>query len=294
MEDISNEKKLGLILFIFFILWQPLFGDEDENKIYFSTSVQPYTFWGPYFFLSLMGYGPFFSGSDVSWEYLPSTITSYEINLKHRSGFSFGSIVGVNIDYEKDDNIVGRIANIMGIIGYKNLNLRVEQGNIPMIVKYDVTNFLDLSNWIYIDTSKTYKTNGKYYNVELLYQFIPGLGAGIGYTYLSIPLPSDLNIETIFNSSLNDYNTINIMGYIDTFRMHLQDFSYDIFNLWLEYRAAFGIGLNMITIRSDLTVGFFLAFNVGNGSCGIGIGYNYTGETFLQHHGPVIRAAFSW
>jgi len=261
------KKIIGIVLLYFLAL--PLFA-FDFVDLDFSVSYQPVTF-----FTKINNEDT----TDLSDFIERGQYMTYQSSLKFRQGLSLGFGIGFDSGYNKNNNFIGKVSDILANVGYKHFAIRVGRGNSLSIRKTTVDLVMD-----------TYGIDK--YTPAPWYMFV-----GINYTYLISPLPL---------TSIGGYNyNINAITELYGIILGSDTFSYFIhapkvkkieFYPWWDGFITFGIGTTKYQgikeFSYDLRVSYNGGILIGGGTklnwC-LGLGYNVDGGLSLLHHGFVVR-----
>jgi len=244
----------------------------DSADIDFSIAWQPVTF-----FSKVNSDGPtiLFDEKAERGQYY-----TYQSSLKFRSGLNIGFGLGFDSEYNKNNNIVGIMSDILATMGYKRFAVRTGHGKSDNINKTTVDLLID-----------TYGID--YYTPAPWYMF-----AGINYTYLESPLPyspvggDDYNIQAvtqlygiILGSDLFSY-------FINKNKINTVEF-YPWWDGWINLGIGKTIYQDTEEFVYDIRVSYTGGVLMGGGSkvnwC-LGLGFNLDGGvTNLLHYGFVTR-----
>ena len=232
--------------------------------------------WQPITFFSKINGG---DATDLSDYFEIGQYLIYQSSLKFRQGLSLGFGIGFDSGYDKNNNAVGKISDVLANIGYKRFAIRVGKGNSFSIEKTTVDLLMD-----------TYGTDR--YTPAPWYMF-----AGINYTYLASPLA----LTSVGGENYNINAVTELYGIIlgsDTFSYFIhapKNKKVEVYPWWDGY-ISFGIGTTKYLGEKEFSYDFRVSYNggilIGGGSkinwC-LGLGYNVDGGLSLLHHGFVIR-----
>jgi len=261
-------KKIFLLNIIFFLCF-PIFA-FDFVDLDFSIAWQPTTF-----FSQINEDG----ATDMSDYFERGQYLLYQASLKFRQGLSLGFGLGYDSGYNKNNNIVGKISDILANIGYKRFAIRVGHGNSNSIEKTTVDLLMD-----------TYGIDR--YTPAPWYMFV-----GINYTYLVSPLSlSPIGGDNYYINSITEHYGIILGSDTFSFFIHVPKNKIEIFPWWDGF-ISFGIGTTKYNETKEFTFDFRVSYNGGILIGGetktldwcLGLGYNVDGGLTLLHHGFVIR-----
>ena len=239
-----------------------------------------------------------------------SALTTYEGSIWTKNGLK----LGVNVN--TDDNMVGKINNVVGMLGYGKLSLRVQKGKLKGTAKWTGTSVDGQPSSVKFDNT--------YNSVDLIYwrniDDAGGLYFGLGYT--SYELPVQINGEVYRD---NDYKYATAVYQEDLkYKIYTLSMGMDTmataamqgatgFGLWMYTQDKIGFGSAKISdeaarrlavangrevknqnmwpaiVDYDLTVGLMWGTNALKSNITAGIGYNIGGLISMPFGGGDIK-----
>ncbi len=320
-------KQLSITLFILFIAQNSYLFSQDiikptrmatENQeakeappepafgTLLGITLQPWAFWrsGQIEAIAPVGFD-----EKLDFNLDSNTFTTYEGSLWHKSGLK----LGVNLDV--DNNIVGKLNKITGLLGFKKVSLRVSGGKIT-----------GTANWKgepVPGQPETAEVDTKYISIDLLYSIWKSHGSvyvGISYTSYDMPM----EIEGLIRNSKNQVTIAPNSAYDDNVKIQTYGivFGFDSLNdaiksgkegftLWAFTQDSIFAGQLKISdegmrrlaaanpsydlvdknkffvlgVQYDLTLGLGWTKKIGRSILGLGAGYNFSGRGFFSFTG---------
>jgi len=269
MQSMIFFFKKNIFLFLFIFSFHPLFS-YDFTELDFSIAWQPFTF-----FHKVEG----FETTTLDEYFERGQFITYQSNLRFRSGFCIGLGLGYDSGYDKNNNIVGKVSDVLANVGYDIFAIRISHGNSYSIKKTTVDLLFD-----------TYEFD--YYTPAPWYMF-----AGINYTYLESPLPlSPVGGDDYSIKAETQLYGIILGSDLFSFFINTPKFGVDFYPWWDGW-ILLSIGTTSFLDKKeyiyDIRVSYTGGILIGGGYlidwC-LGLGYNLDGGfTNLLHHGFVVR-----
>jgi hypothetical protein len=229
------SKKI-LLLPLFISLCLPLAAQQVEaDEAYYAASQKTYTAikWQPF------ALGDIYSGDNLDYTIDPASFTTYHGSFWHKWG------IRLNVDLDIDDNFVGKMNRIVGLLGFKRFSIRASTGSLSGTARWNGETIPGHAN--------EQPFNSSFTTIELLYDFyypddpstvvysngVPvyglgktGVGRGtyIGLIYNTVEFPVQISVSP-------GYQNITTKDTFDTVKFNNYGliFGFDNLDGWFMY-----------------------------------------------------------